>query len=434
MKEGNEKVPIPKYFQGKSLLITGGSGFLGKVLIEKLLRSCPDISIIYILLRPKKGKTLQERVEAITSIPLFDLLKSTYPENVQKIVPIYGDVTELGLGLSNESRKILIESVNIIYHAAASVRFDDSLKDAIILNTRGTREVALLAREMKHLELLVHISTTYCHTDKQIIEEKIYPTEIDWKQSINIAESLDSHTLNIFASHYMNSFPNSYTFTKRLSEDLLTELCSGRIPTVIIRPSIVISTADEPMPGWIDNFNGPVGLLCACGKGILRSLYTDPDLIADYIPVDMAVKGIIGVTWLDALEKNQDNSKQLQISVFNASNNNVNSITYRELMAIGDKVTKYYPFHNTLWLPQMTITKFYILHYIRIIFFHVIPALFIDGLLKMAGKKFRCDIHRLKLKHIWKNNQLFLEAFKNSTENIHCQYGIALFHHSNMDI
>jgi len=58
--------------------------------------------------------------------------------------------------------------VNIVYHAAASVRFDDTLKDAIFLNTRGTREVAKLALETKNLEVFVHVSTTYCHTDKQV--------------------------------------------------------------------------------------------------------------------------------------------------------------------------------------------------------------------------------------------------------------------------
>lgn len=59
----------------------------------------------------------------------------------------------------------------------------------------------------------------------------------------------------------------------------------------------VISTARDPFPGWIDNFNGPVGIFVASGKGILRSMYTNPDLVADYIPVDLVVKGLILATW-----------------------------------------------------------------------------------------------------------------------------------------
>lgn len=46
------------------------SGFMGKVLIEKLLYSCPDINRIFILLRPKKGKSTAERLEQLTKYPV----------------------------------------------------------------------------------------------------------------------------------------------------------------------------------------------------------------------------------------------------------------------------------------------------------------------------------------------------------------------------
>lgn len=52
---------IENYFNGKSIFITGGSGFMGKILIEKLLRTCPDIKRIYLLLRKKSGKNVMER-------------------------------------------------------------------------------------------------------------------------------------------------------------------------------------------------------------------------------------------------------------------------------------------------------------------------------------------------------------------------------------
>lgn len=53
----------------------------------------------------------------------------------------------------------------------------------------------------------------------------------------------------------------------------------------------------EPMPGWVDNFNGPVGLIVASGKGIVRSVYSDPDIRSDFMPVDLAVKAMITVAW-----------------------------------------------------------------------------------------------------------------------------------------
>lgn len=57
---------IPAFFAGKNVFITGGSGFMGKVLIEKLLRACPEIGNVYILLREKYQQSLQERVKNIT--------------------------------------------------------------------------------------------------------------------------------------------------------------------------------------------------------------------------------------------------------------------------------------------------------------------------------------------------------------------------------
>lgn len=58
---------VSQTFVGKTIFITGGSGFLGKVLVEKILRKCPDVERIYLLLRPKKGTGPKQRVDAIFS-------------------------------------------------------------------------------------------------------------------------------------------------------------------------------------------------------------------------------------------------------------------------------------------------------------------------------------------------------------------------------
>lgn len=61
---------IPEFYKGKNVFITGGTGFMGKVFIEKLLRSCPDLGNIYILMRSKKGKTIHERLKQLTDDPV----------------------------------------------------------------------------------------------------------------------------------------------------------------------------------------------------------------------------------------------------------------------------------------------------------------------------------------------------------------------------
>jgi len=55
-------VSIPEYYEGKNVLLTGATGFMGKVLLEKLLRSCPKVKAVYVLVRPKAGQTPEARI------------------------------------------------------------------------------------------------------------------------------------------------------------------------------------------------------------------------------------------------------------------------------------------------------------------------------------------------------------------------------------
>lgn len=56
---------IKSFYAHSTVFVTGGTGYLGKVLIEKLLRSCPDINCIYVLMRSKKGSSGEERLDAL---------------------------------------------------------------------------------------------------------------------------------------------------------------------------------------------------------------------------------------------------------------------------------------------------------------------------------------------------------------------------------
>ncbi|PSN41793.1 hypothetical protein C0J52_21751 [Blattella germanica] len=66
-KEEVQKMPnrVAKVLSGRSVLITGATGFLGKVLLEKILRSCSDVDTVYLLIRTKKGKDPRQRVDEI---------------------------------------------------------------------------------------------------------------------------------------------------------------------------------------------------------------------------------------------------------------------------------------------------------------------------------------------------------------------------------
>lgn len=61
---------IANFFKGKNVFITGATGFLGKILVQKLLRSCPGVSGIYVLVRDKKGKDVYSRIEELCNDPV----------------------------------------------------------------------------------------------------------------------------------------------------------------------------------------------------------------------------------------------------------------------------------------------------------------------------------------------------------------------------
>lgn len=64
---------IPEFYAGKNIFITGGTGFLGTVLIESLLRTTPKIGKIYLLMRDKYGSDTGKRVQRLLEKPVSSL-------------------------------------------------------------------------------------------------------------------------------------------------------------------------------------------------------------------------------------------------------------------------------------------------------------------------------------------------------------------------
>ena len=163
----------------------------------------------------------------------------------------------------------------------------------------------------------------------------------------------------------------------------------------------VIGTNIEPIPGWIDNFNGPIGLTVGCGKGIVRIIYSDPNNTTDFMAVDVTVKAIIISSWKQATYKyifslffrrsyksvSRDASHRLNPSFYNGSNNDVNNTTIQTLVDLGTKIWKDSPYDNVLWYPNPKITKCYYNYVFQMLMYQLIPALLIDGMLKLMGER-----------------------------------------------
>ena len=176
---GSEYTSVKDFYRDRSIFITGATGFMGKVLVEKLLRSCPDIKNIYLLMRPKKGQNVQERLQEILNGPviispfscyfsryfkkfkvillwqLFEKLRRDSPGELTKIIPVVGDITEPELGISVDDQNMLIRSVSIVFHSAATVKFDEALKLSVTINMLGTKRLVQLCNRMHNVEVRV---------------------------------------------------------------------------------------------------------------------------------------------------------------------------------------------------------------------------------------------------------------------------------------
>ena len=62
---------VPEFYKGRDVFITGTTGFMGKSLLETLLRTCPDVGHIYILIRPKRGKDVTQRVDELLKSQVY---------------------------------------------------------------------------------------------------------------------------------------------------------------------------------------------------------------------------------------------------------------------------------------------------------------------------------------------------------------------------
>ncbi|XP_068085001.1 putative fatty acyl-CoA reductase CG5065 isoform X3 [Anabrus simplex] len=287
---------IPEFYAGQDVFVTGATGFVGKIVVEKLLWSCPRIGNIYMLVRRRRGMKPQDRLREFTEHVLFERLRKNRPDDLEKLNIIEGDQMELGLGISSDDRQLLKKRVSVVIHAAASVRFDDPVSKAIICNTRGTREMVHLAMEMEKLKVFVYVSTAYSNTEHAYIEEKVYDPPADWRTMISAAENLDSFQLDVVTKKLIGMKPNSYIFSKALAEAVVNNY-KDRLPAVIFRPSVVVATNEEPIPGYIANFNGSAGLKAANLTGIALVNLVDPKVAVNYIPADITARGIIISSW-----------------------------------------------------------------------------------------------------------------------------------------
>lgn len=272
---------IVLFYARKNVFVTGGTGFMGKVLIHKLLESVAEIGKVFVLIRAKNGKTPQKRLEDMMDKDPFQELTKSKPHIKEKLVAVEGDVTSDRLGMSVEDYQRVVNEVSVMYHVAATVKFEEDLTKSVEMNVKGTAAVVELALQIgvPKLAAFMHISTAYthCYSD-QLIREAVYPSKRDPDEIIELCARGDTELIDSpeFTRRVIGDHPNTYTFTKEIAEKIVNSVADV-LPVAIVRPSIVVAAIREPLPGWVDNLYGPTGERSLCppslpGDGRLLSL------------------------------------------------------------------------------------------------------------------------------------------------------------------
>ncbi|MCB1202975.1 MAG: SDR family oxidoreductase, partial [Verrucomicrobiae bacterium] len=339
---------ISAFFAGKTVLLTGATGFLAKAILEKILRDLPEVGRVILLVRGKGGEDRSDegawrRAETeVFGSDLFARLRREISCDFdrfvrEKVECLAGDVRHSDLGLGAERYASLGEAVDLVINCAASVNFRERLDTAVAINVHGVKNLLEFARTAG--ALLVQVSTAYVcgQCDGKIEETVVSGTRnvdeeiadlraiVERVERVYPDESSRVRTLIKEAAHLARARGSIdiYTYSKYLSECYL-ERHRGNVPVAIIRPSIIESSLSEPVPGWIEGLRMADPILLELGRG-LSSFPFSMDAVIDVVPLDFVVKTTIAACAWTTFHPDG-------IRVFQITTGSVNPLLQREII------------------------------------------------------------------------------------------------------
>jgi len=306
---------------GSRILVTGVTGFLGKVWLSMLLDRVPEIGGVTVVVRGRRGEPAEARFRRIAErSPAFRPLRARHGAEVfrfleSRVSVLDGDVSRPLCGLEPETARTMCSRLDAVVHFAGLTDFEPDPTQAVSVNVLGGEHAADLAA-LAPVPRLLHVSTAFVAGNvsgriPESIDPGVSPTGARFDAELELdalrAEigMLDTRAERISAANrraHALGWPNIYTFTKGLGEHLLAARRDVR--ATIVRPTVVESARSYPFGGWNEGINtsGPLVWLLA---GWFRKLPSTPAHKFDVVPVDTVARAttlILGAALEDRAE------------------------------------------------------------------------------------------------------------------------------------
>ncbi|HLX36333.1 MAG TPA: SDR family oxidoreductase, partial [Candidatus Binataceae bacterium] len=376
--------PLEQVLRKRTILLTGATGFLGKVFLMLLLKWHPEIERVYLLIRGDKKSSLnrfrREVMDSPVMGPLRDQLGAKFDKFIEeKIFVVPGDITIDGL-IGDGGDPIKRGALDAVVHCAGMVNFEASLEKAISVNTLGVANVIEFCK--KHDAAMMHVSTCYAagvadgHRYEDDISENWCPIgkpnfnlqreirevqatiariEAESREQLRAAELsddiefengngdesdngephpaidgrrkrwLDDRLKEVGKARALSwGWPNTYSYTKSLGEQLVFAE-RNTMSVAVVRPAVIESSLADPFPGWNQGVNTSAPLTYLSGRGY-RFYPASAELVLDIIPVDLAAHAMIPI--LGALLTKRHRS------VYQLCTSDVNPLPMRRLVEL----------------------------------------------------------------------------------------------------
>jgi long-chain acyl-CoA synthetase len=327
MAQQTQLTDAGRLFRENEILLTGGNGFLGKVILAMLLERYPELKHLHVLLRPGRGLSAAERFEAeIMGSPVMEALVRARGEKfVRERISIWpGELSRPGCGLDEKALKTIADRVDLIINCAGKVEFFPPVDESLEANVDGVENAIALAKHAR--ARLLHVSTCFVSGEANgLIEETepilgFYPhrkgtddnafdasNELDYcREQIQLIteserqEKPGAHSKETAqklvalgrrrAEHW--GWVNTYTYSKSLGEQLIAR--ENDLDWAIVRPAIVESALRFPFPGWIEGGRTAAPLVLMAMGG-LKHWPVRRSTPLEVVPVDLVAAAILAV-------------------------------------------------------------------------------------------------------------------------------------------